>query len=334
MPAISDKVLDCMSTNLNIHLENYLRLHPISLTHDEYLDLLAKPEHHSILRDAAKYADISSSERWVQCKAPVDGLGLSDNSIHLGFYARSEAGRDAPLIPRYIKWHGNAPAAPKVAEWLAWRIETGKKAALVNWLLSNFKAWDSGSKVRFVWPAVMQLCAPLNAAYTSNADKLEAWAKRYSAYKALGPRFELVGVRSIGRVEGRAQLHDGRPHKSYFASAVPRFEIVQEPVDQRGLLAGLEVPRQPLGYLGAAGALPSMTRDQRRVPPASLRACQSPRCILLSLRPKPSTGALHCTQRSDEEMSAYLSRRILWCSGLASRSRYSSWVPLMGCSLR
>ena len=184
MAAIPDKVLDCMRTNLNIHLENYLRLHPISLTHDEYLDLLANPEHHSILRDAAKYANIRAAERWVDCEVPVDGLGLSNNSVDLGFFARSEAKQDAPLIPRYVRWHGNVPAAPKVVEWLVWRIETGKKAALVNYLLCHFKEWDSGAKVRFVWPAIMQLCAPLNAAYTPNADKLENWAKRYSAYKA------------------------------------------------------------------------------------------------------------------------------------------------------
>ena len=183
MPAISEKVLTSMKYNNQKYLERYLKLHPVSLTHDEYLDLLCNKEHHVILRDAAKYADVYASERWVECKVPVDFPDLREQPT-LGYYARSHNGKEAPLIPRDIAWHGDAPAAHKVVEWLAWRIDTGKKAALVEWLLSTFREWESAAKVRFVWPAIMQLCRPLSSHEDFNPERLEAWGKRNHAFKA------------------------------------------------------------------------------------------------------------------------------------------------------
>ena len=181
MPAISKKVPEGMSQNINALHERMLNLIPWSMTHDECLELVAPPEHVDILRNASKYADISASEGWLGIVVPTTLDGTKVPSVHL--YMRTHKGVAPPLKPRDPQWNKEAPGATKIMDWMTRRMTYGRLAAMSEYVLNLLaQKCDTGAQVRFLWPAVLQLCQPLQ--YNPDlSERIAAWSERNSEFK-------------------------------------------------------------------------------------------------------------------------------------------------------
>jgi hypothetical protein len=135
------------------------RLNPIALTHDEFLSLFAPPEHWPILKTAAEVAQVSSSsgefhESHFKHKA-------LPGSVRVTFQVH-DLGDGAPLLPRNDVPLKKAPKElmTRVVEWANRDIDMGfqfaRAVALLEWMESSC---DTARQIRFLWPAIVPLCA-------------------------------------------------------------------------------------------------------------------------------------------------------------------------------
>lgn len=181
MPAISEKVLEGMTKNITVLHERMLNLIPWSMTHVECLELIAPPEHIDTLRNAAKYADISASTSWLHMTIPDTLGGVASPELHLCM--RTHRGVSPPLMPRTTQWHNDAPGATKVINWMTHRLAYGRLASMSGHVLRTLaRKCDTGAQVRFLWPAVLQLCQPIPN-FESLSERLAVWSERNAEFK-------------------------------------------------------------------------------------------------------------------------------------------------------
>jgi hypothetical protein len=121
------------------------------LTNDDLLATFVKPEHHELMTLAPQLIDECPRGGYVVHH--IDGIG-----IEMSFnptYAQ----------PRYVgQYAAPGEGYDKLQDWLKWRIEAGKKWALVDAVLNELccERCSDLKTVRFFWPAIVALCSHVN----------------------------------------------------------------------------------------------------------------------------------------------------------------------------
>lgn len=184
MPAMHDNVLTSMADALENYKQRMMRLIPFDLTHRECIELVAPSEHIEILTHAASYADIRASEEWIQLQCPAYADG--EAGVQVVLYMRTHGQKTPPLRPRTPFWQVPKDAGPhshaageKVIAWMTKRLEIGRRFGLARHVLRTLNAaCDSGTQLRYMFPAVMHLTAG------RNDERTVKWATKYGEYKA------------------------------------------------------------------------------------------------------------------------------------------------------
>lgn len=182
---IPQRFINTMSLTINTLANRMKSLHPMSLTHKEYLDLLAPPEHHQTLMDAAEFADVSSN-----LYKNIDFLhpsfeGIVDGPVSL-FCTIHKPGKTMPLAPRNSVILKDAPKEirDKLAGWVLTvadiNFNAARTRALMWWLNDNC---NTAAQVRFLWPTIVHIAA-LDEDTRSLADKMRE-IKKISTLPAL-----------------------------------------------------------------------------------------------------------------------------------------------------
>lgn len=177
MPAMHQEVLETMEERLKWHMRQRLALVPFDLTHEECLDLVAPAGHVPILRDAAKYADVSSRANWMSVTLPALCDGHSHVDVVLMMAIAGE--KQPPLRPRSPEWQVDKVGGAKVRAWATQRLELGRRFGLAHKTLHELaRICDTGAQVRYLWPAVMHLVVGATSTRTL------AWAEKNAVFKA------------------------------------------------------------------------------------------------------------------------------------------------------
>lgn len=139
------------------------RLKPLNAAptfkYDEFLALLAPPEHHHILKLAA---EVSTAEASGGHHAAVFKSDLLDAARSVSLYFNVNNNGTPPLMPRGDRILDTAPKEllENLATWANREVEVArvfKKARqLFEWLNANMATKD---QIRFVWPVVVTLCS-------------------------------------------------------------------------------------------------------------------------------------------------------------------------------
>ena len=175
MPAMHDIVFHGMETRLAEKRDIMLRTLSFEMTHDECMQLVAPSDHINILTKAAKFANVKSSEDWIELAVPavIDG----DNDVKVLLCMRTHAEKQPPLMPRNPQWQPGQ-AGHKVIAWLTKRYEIGRRFGAARHVLYMLnRECDNGHQMRDMWPAVMHLCG------SGMSDRMDRWMEKYSAYK-------------------------------------------------------------------------------------------------------------------------------------------------------
>jgi len=175
MPAMHDDVLTAMNKQLEHKRDIMLRTLHFDMTHEECIQLIAPSDHIDILTKAAKYASVWASEQWMQLQVPAAIDGESGQEVQL--MMRTHAERSPPLTPRVPCWQPGQ-SGPKVIDWLTARYALGRRFGVVRQALYVLnRECDSGTQLRYMFPAVMHLCKDgLN-------PKMDRWITKYGSYK-------------------------------------------------------------------------------------------------------------------------------------------------------
>ena len=159
------------------------RLKPLNaaptFTYDEFLSLLAPPEHWPILKQAA---EVSTAEASGGAHDAVFKSKLLDaaRSVTLNFNVNNDG--KPPLMPRGDRILDTAPQPllDKLATWANREVEVArvfKKATnLFQWLNSNRATKD---QIRCVWPVVVTLCT-VNESTAELADRIREFKPQRS----------------------------------------------------------------------------------------------------------------------------------------------------------
>jgi hypothetical protein len=162
MACISRNNLSSLTYSIGILKVRHRTLYPISLTHDELLELFAPPEHWELLRTAADIAEVRAASNYKTIKFTDDRLRDTcfQNHVTLCFTANDVGGK-APLMPvNNNLLRANTALVDRLVAWSTSRVtlgyEYGVTAALLNWLSENC---DSPKQIRYLWPSLLTLCA-------------------------------------------------------------------------------------------------------------------------------------------------------------------------------
>jgi hypothetical protein len=162
MACISRNNLSSLTYSIGILKARHQTLYPISLTHDELLELFAPPEHWELLRTAADIAEVKAASNYKTIKFTDDRLRdvCFQNHVTLCFTANDVGGK-APLMPLNNNLlRTNTALMDKLVAWITSRVtlgyEYGVTAALLSWLAEHC---DSPKQVRYLWPTLLTLCA-------------------------------------------------------------------------------------------------------------------------------------------------------------------------------
>lgn len=174
MAAIHQDVVEHMEKQIAVMRDRMLALHPFSMTHEECLELVAPPEHHTILRDALSIAMVRSSADWMAVTAPGNG--------EVFLQMRTHGQKEPPLVPRSPRWHPCEPGE-RVIQWVQKRIEIGRQFAIARWVLQELAdKCETGAQVRYLWPSVLLLCGGVCEG-SIVADRVNRWKERNAAFK-------------------------------------------------------------------------------------------------------------------------------------------------------
>jgi len=146
--------------SINTLHERVKRLNkPPTFTFDEFLALMAPPDHWPILKQAAEVSTVSAGGGYHSVDfrspklAPASGVNI---------YFHLKPDDNPPLIPRGTSVLPSAPSeiTDRLVEWANKEIEVArvfKKATqLLEWLNSNM---ETKNQVRFVWPVILTICS-------------------------------------------------------------------------------------------------------------------------------------------------------------------------------
>ena len=177
MKSMSDDVYGAMCSRLDVLRSRMVGLLEFNLTHDECIQLVAPAAHVPMLKEVAHFADIHSSEQWMELDVPWTCDGEINAKAML--YMRTHQGKIPPLRPRDPQWQPGYACGAKVIEWLEKRLIIGRRFGLAYKVLSELSGLcDTGAQIRYLWPVVMHLTKG-----TTN-ERTMKWAERNSAYKA------------------------------------------------------------------------------------------------------------------------------------------------------
>lgn len=175
MPAMHEEVHNCMLFKLEEKLELMVRLIPFSMTHEECIRLVAPAEHVEILTNASKYADIKSSEAWMTVRVPVGIDGELNPEVQL--MMRTHAEKSPPLIPRAPQWQRGYDGR-RVILWLQKRFELGRRFGTARHVLRTLNhACETGAQLRYMFPAVLQLCE------AGRNPRMDRWMTKHATYR-------------------------------------------------------------------------------------------------------------------------------------------------------
>ena len=169
--AIDSYTLQGMRFNIGLMAARMAAIRPLHLTHQEVLDLVAPPEHHTILREAADVAAISNEHDAFSVSVPTTKFGI----IGVSFLMRTIDDIVAPLRPRHPQYF-TTPVSEgtrtKLHAWIDWRMEVGREFGIVNYALSVLAAkCTTPQEVRFLFPSVLALCAPAGVGYDNELQE-------------------------------------------------------------------------------------------------------------------------------------------------------------------
>lgn len=178
MPAMHDDVFTAMSKQLERKRDLFLRTLEFDMTHEECINLVAPSHHIDILKKAAEYASVVSSENWMDLIVPAEIDGVEAGYAKVLLYMRTHAEVTPPLMPRYPEWQPKQ-AGHKVIQWLTKRFEIGRRFGTVAHVLHQLNmACDTGHQMRYMFPAVLHLCkGGVN-------PRMDRWMEKFTAYKA------------------------------------------------------------------------------------------------------------------------------------------------------
>ena len=163
--AIGGYALTGMRNAITTMARRMANIHPLILSHDEVLNLIAPPEHHKILREAAEVAMIERSDADFQIKVPTVTHGIVDVEMCL----HTVDDKIAPLRPRFPSYYATPETESvrkKIHEWINWRMEIGREYGIVRFALDTLAAkCRTAEEVRFQFPSVLALCAPSDTEY-------------------------------------------------------------------------------------------------------------------------------------------------------------------------
>lgn len=134
-----------------------LRMRQVNLlgfTYDEFLHLLAPPEHHHILKTASEFAKISADGG--NASASFHSLKHGDVTLNFGVTTSDET----PLLPRSCVVLKSAPQElrAKLEAFVATEVEIslafGKVVSLFDWLDEKCA---SKAQMRAIWPSIVPL---------------------------------------------------------------------------------------------------------------------------------------------------------------------------------
>lgn len=118
------------------------------LTNDDLLATFVKPEHHELMTLALQLID--ECPRGGSVVHRIDGI-----EVEISF-------NPTFAQPRYVGQHATpGEGYDKLQNWLKWRIEAGRKWALVDAVLKELCCARCADlkTVRFFWPAIVALCS-------------------------------------------------------------------------------------------------------------------------------------------------------------------------------
>ncbi len=121
------------------------------LTNDDFLMTFVKPEHHELMKLAPQLIEDCPRGGYVQHHIDGIGIGILFNPTY--------------ATPRYVgQYVAPGEGYDKLQDWLKWRIETGRKWALVDAVLKQLctEHCPDLKTVRFFWPAILALCSHVN----------------------------------------------------------------------------------------------------------------------------------------------------------------------------
>jgi hypothetical protein len=179
VPAMHDIVHSAMLKELYRKRDIYLRTLHFDMTHEECIRLVAPPEHVDILTKAAEFADLKSSENWMQLSVPSEIDGVEAGCAQVLLQMRTHAQKSPPLVPRTPFWQVKASAAgDKVISWMCKRFEIGRRFGTVAHVLHRLNMdCENGHQLRYMFPALLHLCK-------AGADpKMDKWMEKHAAYK-------------------------------------------------------------------------------------------------------------------------------------------------------
>ena len=175
MPAMHSDVFIEMMQQLEVKRDIMISLIPFKMSHEECLKLVAPSDHINILTSAAKYADISASEAWMELYIPgkLDG----ETGVRVMLMMRTHAQKEPPLRPRNPDWQVGASGDAVIA-WVTKRLEIGRRFGAAHYVLNELnERCDIGTQLRYMLPAVMHLCKP------GQNPRMDRWADKFAAYK-------------------------------------------------------------------------------------------------------------------------------------------------------
>lgn len=138
-------------------------LNPLTLTHDEFLELFADEGDRHILRTAATVASISSQGGFHHGTLKSEALNekLRTRSCRVMFTVNIKDSY-APLLPRCDVVRPDAPehVMSKLTNWVVTtaqnNMEVNRVSRLLWWLHNNCQG---ASQVRYLWPSIITLCS-------------------------------------------------------------------------------------------------------------------------------------------------------------------------------
>lgn len=234
MPAMHDLVLSAMNERLEYWRDVMLRTLEFEMTHDECINLVAPSEHVTILKEASKVANVKASQSWMHLIVPADVDGMPYQSVQL--YMHTHAEQEPPLMPRDPQWQPGQ-AGPKVIEWLDKRYKLGRRFGTARHVLYTLaRECETGHQLRYMWPAVLNLC------HAGGGDKMEKWMERFAAYKpcrhtpAVSREFKLAIQDSSALLTSCALIGHDVPHKPVGAVQIGVYSMGSFAIDSANVL--------------------------------------------------------------------------------------------------
>lgn len=179
--AMHSDVLIEMSKRIEVYKNRMVDLIPFEMTHQECIRLIAPSEHISMLIEAAKVADIKMSEDWMMLMVPgtIDG----EVSCAVQLFMRTHGQKEPPLRPRTPFWQtpvdrAMSVAGEKIIAWLTKRFELGRRFGTALHVLNQLDSiCESGTQMRYLFPAVLQLCT------VGKNIRMDRWMEKHAVYK-------------------------------------------------------------------------------------------------------------------------------------------------------